>query len=69
MIKPYWTSSDGAIRVFHARCEDVIASVLPVREGARVHGRPPYGIDGETDRNDELVLRLIDIAGERGCDL
>ena len=51
MIKPYWTSSDGAIRVFHARCEDVIASVLPGREVALVHADPPYGIDVETDRS------------------
>lgn len=30
--------------VYHARCEDVIASVLPVRDVALVHADPPYGI-------------------------
>ena len=27
-LRPYWTSPDGLIRVFHARCEDVIAAGL-----------------------------------------
>ena len=57
MIKPYWQSADGAIRVFHAPCEAVIASVLPVREVALVHADPPYGVNEATDR----------AARDRGC--
>ena len=49
-IKPYWTSPDGAITVYHARCEDVIASVLPVGEVALVHADPPYGQNERTKR-------------------
>jgi len=33
-MEPYWTSPDGAIVVYHAPCEAVIASVLPVGEVA-----------------------------------
>jgi len=47
-MKPYWTSPDGAITVYHARCEDVIASVLPVREVALIHADPPYGSNTDT---------------------
>ena len=49
-MKPYWTSDDGAIVVYHARCEDVIASVLPVREVALVHADPVYGIGDHAHR-------------------
>jgi len=49
-VKPYWTSDDGAIVVYHARCEDVIASVLPVREVALVHADPVYGIGDHAHR-------------------
>jgi len=46
VIKPYWQSADGALAVYHAPCETVIASgVLPVREVALVHADGPYGID------------------------
>lgn len=45
-MKPYWRSSDGAITVYHARYEDVLAAgCVPVREVALVHDDPPYGID------------------------
>lgn len=44
-MTPYWQSADGTITVYNARCEDVIASVLPVREVALVHADPVYGID------------------------
>jgi site-specific DNA-methyltransferase (adenine-specific)/modification methylase len=47
-MKPYWQSEDGAIKVYNARCEDVIASVLPVREVALVHADLPYGIGLDT---------------------
>lgn len=42
-MKPYWTSPDGLIRVFHARCEDVIAAGL-VQACDLVHADPPYGV-------------------------
>ncbi len=48
-MKPYWQSADGAIVVYHARCEDVIAQVLPMREVALIHGDPVYG-NGEDTR-------------------
>jgi site-specific DNA-methyltransferase (adenine-specific)/modification methylase len=48
-VKPYWQSSDGAIVVYHARFEDVLAAgVVPVREVALVHDDPPYGIRLDT---------------------
>jgi len=47
-LRPYWQSSDGLIKVFHAPCEAVIASVLPVREVALVHADPPYGVKHDT---------------------
>lgn len=50
---PYWQSDDGAIVVYHARCEDVLAAgLVPVREVALVHADPPYGIDLATDGRD-----------------
>ena len=49
-IKPYWQSADGALTVYHARCEDVIAQVLPVREVALIHGDPVYGVSERTER-------------------
>lgn len=60
MMKPYWTSPDGAIRVFHAPCEAVIASVLPVREVALVHADPPYGVREQTDRSGRLSKTSAD---------
>jgi site-specific DNA-methyltransferase (adenine-specific)/modification methylase len=50
-VKPYWQSDDGAIVVYHARYEDVLASgVVPVREVALVHDDPPYGVGESTNR-------------------
>jgi site-specific DNA-methyltransferase (adenine-specific)/modification methylase len=49
-MKPYWQSDDRAITIYRARCEDVIASVLPVREVALVHADPPYGVNERTER-------------------
>ncbi len=46
-MTPYWQSADGAIVVYHARCEDVIADVLPVREAALIHADPVYGNGGD----------------------
>jgi DNA modification methylase len=44
-VKPYWTSDDGTIFVYHARYEDVLAAgVVPVRDVALVHDDPPYGV-------------------------
>jgi site-specific DNA-methyltransferase (adenine-specific)/modification methylase len=50
-MKPYWTSPDGTIIVYHARFEDVLAAgVVPVREVALVHDDPPYGQSERTTR-------------------
>lgn len=50
-LSPYWQSDDGAITVYHARCEDVLAAgLVPVREVALVHADPPYGQNEPTDR-------------------
>jgi site-specific DNA-methyltransferase (adenine-specific)/modification methylase len=50
-VKPYWTSPDGAIVVYCARWEDVVAAgCVPVREVALVHADPPYGVGERTDR-------------------
>jgi site-specific DNA-methyltransferase (adenine-specific)/modification methylase len=50
-MKPYWQSPDGAIAVYHARFEDVLAAgVVPVREVALVHDDPPYGVREQTKR-------------------
>ena len=49
-VRPYWHSDDGAITVYHARFEDVLAAgCVPVREVALVHDDPPYGIDVDLD--------------------
>lgn len=49
MIAPYWTSPDGAIVVYNARFEDVLAAgLVPVREVALIHDDPPYGIALDT---------------------
>ena len=51
-MKPYWTSPDGAIVVYHARMEDVIAAgVVDVPRVKLIHADPPYGIDVQTDRS------------------
>lgn len=48
---PYYRSPDGAITVYHARWEDVIAAGLIVpREVALVHADPPYGQKERTAR-------------------
>lgn len=50
-MKPYWTSPDGLIVVYHARWEDVLAAgLIPVREVALVHADPPYGVSEQTNR-------------------
>lgn len=50
-MKPYWTSPDGAIVVFNARFEDVLATgLVPVREVALIHDDPPYGQNEQTSR-------------------
>lgn len=48
-MKPYYTSPDGTIVVYHARWEDVLAAGLIVpAEVALVHADPPTG-DGLSD--------------------
>lgn len=50
-MRPYWQSPDGAIVVYCARWEDVVAAgLVPVREVALVHADPPYGQNEPTDR-------------------
>lgn len=49
-MRPYWQSEDGAITVYHARFEDVLAAgVVDVARVALVHDDPPYGIRLKTD--------------------
>lgn len=48
-MKPYWQSVDGAITVYHARFEDVLAAgAVPVDEVALIHDDPPYGVKLDT---------------------
>jgi site-specific DNA-methyltransferase (adenine-specific)/modification methylase len=50
-VTPYWTSPDGAVVVYCARWEDVVAAgCVPVREVALVHADPPYGQNERTER-------------------
>ena len=50
-MTPYWQSPDGAIAVYHARCEDVLAAgAVDVPRVALVHADPPYGVAERTDR-------------------
>lgn len=50
-MKPYWVSDDGAITVFCAPWEDVLAAgCVPVREVALVHADPVYGIGDHAHR-------------------
>ena len=50
-MKPYYSSPDGAIVVYHARFEDVLAAgLVPVESVALVHADPPYGVSERTDR-------------------
>ena len=43
-MKPYYCSDDGAITVYCARWEDVVAAgLVPVDEVKLVHADPPYG--------------------------
>ena len=48
-LRPYWRSDDGAITVFHARCEDVIAAGL-AQACDLVHADPVYGVSERTER-------------------
>jgi hypothetical protein len=51
-VKPYWQSDDGAITVYHARYEDVLAAgCVDVPRVALVHDDPPYGIGPASHRS------------------
>lgn len=50
-IVPYWRSDDGALTVYCARFEDVLAAgLVPVCEVALIHDDPPYGVKERTAR-------------------
>lgn len=50
-MKPYFQTDDGAIRIFHARWEDVLAAgVFTPNDIALVHADPPYGVNERTER-------------------
>lgn len=50
-MKPYYRSPDGAIVVYHASFEDVLAAgLVPVGDVKLVHADPPYGVNERTDR-------------------
>ncbi len=55
-LRPYWTSPDGLIRVFHARCEDVIAAGL-VQACDLIHADPVYGIGDHAHRPGQVEGR------------
>jgi site-specific DNA-methyltransferase (adenine-specific) len=51
LLKPYYQTDDGAIRIFHARWEDVLAAgVFAPKAIALVHADPPYGVNEQTSR-------------------
>lgn len=51
-MTPYYRSPDGAILVYCARWEDVLAAgLIPVRDVALVHADPPYGVRMQADRS------------------
>ena len=53
---PYWTSTDGAIVVYCARWEDVVAAgCVDVPRVALVHADPPYGLGMKHARKPEGV--------------
>jgi site-specific DNA-methyltransferase (adenine-specific) len=52
-VIPYWQSEDGAIVVYCARWEDVVAAgLVNVPDVALVHADPPYGQDEQTNRGE-----------------
>jgi len=51
VIAPYWQSNDGAIVVYHAPFENVIAAgAVPLDRVALIHDDPPYGQNERTAR-------------------
>jgi site-specific DNA-methyltransferase (adenine-specific) len=49
-IEPYYQTPDGAVRIYHARWEDVLAAgVFAPKDIALVHADPPYGVSLRTD--------------------
>lgn len=51
MLIPYWQNADGAIVVYNARFEDVLAAgLVPVRDIDLIHDDPPYGVKERTNR-------------------
>lgn len=50
-MKPYHSTLDGSIRIYHARWEDVLAAgVFKPKDIALVHADPPYGVNEQTAR-------------------
>lgn len=48
---PYYQSPDGAVVVYHARYEDVLAAgLVPITHVALIHADPPYGVKERTAR-------------------
>jgi site-specific DNA-methyltransferase (adenine-specific)/modification methylase len=49
--RPYYRTPDGAITVYHARWEDVVAAdLVPLNEVELVHADVPYGVKERTER-------------------
>lgn len=49
-MTPYYRSVEGAVSVYHARYEDVLAGGLVPAEVALIHDDPPYGVRERTAR-------------------
>lgn len=50
-MKPYYSTPDGAIQIYHARWEDALAAgVFEPKDVALIHADPPYGVRERTDR-------------------
>lgn len=64
-MKPYYQTEDGAIQIYHARWEDVLAAgVFKPKDVALVHADPPYGVREKTAR--KKARRGVGGAGFRG---
>lgn len=71
-LAPYWRSDDGAITVYHARWEDVVAAgLVPVGDVALVHADPSYGIGEQAHRPgraDRVTRRNTANTNRRGAE-
>jgi DNA modification methylase len=55
-LAPYWTGMDGGIRLYHARCLDVMASLADCSVDAVVTD-PPYNLSDSGKRDFDCLRR------------